>query len=92
MHEPDKPGEPDKLSAPGEPIGIRVAWKLPGCGGSDGEIVVPKGGRIADLPALLGEDAGMEHVLFVRNGRMCDGTEELAQGDDIVIFPVLEGG
>jgi len=93
MREPDKPGEPDKPSEPGEPIGIRIAWKLPGHKGpegSDGEMLVPGGSRVADLPVLLGEDA--RHVLFVRNQRMCDGTEELAEGDSIVILPILEGG
>ena len=73
-------------------ISITVAWRLPGRKGQDGGITVPHGSRVADLPALLGEDARGEHVLFVRNQRMCDGTEELEAGDRIVILPVLEGG
>ena len=73
-------------------ISIQVAWKLPWRSEPDGEITVPQGSRVADLPALLGEDARREHTLFVRNQKMCDGTEELLPGDRLLILPVVSGG
>jgi len=73
-------------------IRLHIAWKLPWRTEPDAEITMPKGIRIADLPALLGEDACKENVLFVRNQRMCDETEELLPGDRLIILPIISGG
>lgn len=73
-------------------IRIHIAWRLPWRTAPDAEITIPKGSRITGLPALLGEDACKERVLFVRNQRMCDETEELLPGDRLIILPIISGG
>lgn len=49
------------------------------------------GASVADLLAALGIPATVQAVMLV-NGRRADQTTPLAAGDEVTLFPPMEGG
>jgi len=55
------------------------------------ELALDDGAAVADLLATLRIPAAVEAVLLV-NGRRADPGTRLSSGDDVTLFPPMEGG
>ena len=59
--------------------------------GGAGELELSGPGRISDLVGSLGIPEGTGRVVLV-NGRLAQEDRVLAEGDEVVMFPPVEGG
>jgi molybdopterin converting factor small subunit len=55
------------------------------------ELSLADGASVADLLAALQIPAAVEAVILV-NGRRADAASRLKNGDDVTLFPPMEGG
>jgi molybdopterin converting factor small subunit len=60
-------------------------------GGKEAELDLADGATVADLFAALRIPATLEAVLLV-NGRRADAATRLNSGDEVTLFPPMEGG
>jgi len=60
-------------------------------GSASDELTLADGATVADVLAALGIPAAIEAVLLV-NGRRANAAAPLASGDEITLFPPMEGG
>jgi molybdopterin converting factor small subunit len=60
--------------------------------GKDGsEREIPERSRVGEVMTGLGIPKATMAVILV-NGRLADGDKELSPGDELVLFPPVEGG
>jgi len=60
-------------------------------GGGSGEVALADGAGVADLLAALKIPAAVQAVILV-NGRRSDAATRLNHGDEVTLFPPMEGG
>lgn len=60
-------------------------------GSASGELTLADGATVADVLAALGIPAAIEAVLLV-NGRRAQPGMRLRGGDEVTLFPPMEGG
>ncbi len=60
-------------------------------GSASDELTVADGATVADVFAALGIPAAVEAVLLV-NGRRANAATRLESGDEVTLFPPMEGG